>query len=128
MLASQKWEHLGKMWDDEKRKKVNLVWHKLEGTRRKPEVAYRSLTLGIGWPDSSDGLHALKQQAIIGTLSNGNVRLLADMVCRNMVASIRAHSHFIPRQSTRTFPGTSSSQASSWVRTNRKPFSQQQSS
>ncbi|KAI0089076.1 haloacid dehalogenase [Irpex rosettiformis] len=62
MLASRKWEHLGKMWGDEKRREINLVWHKLEG-----------------WPDSSGGLYSLKKQAIIGTLSNGNVRLLADM-------------------------------------------------
>ena len=32
MLASPKWEHLGKMWDEDKRKEINLVWHKLDGT------------------------------------------------------------------------------------------------
>ena len=24
--------HLGKMWDEDKRKEINLVWHKLDGT------------------------------------------------------------------------------------------------
>ena len=33
-----------------------------------------------GWPDSSEGLYALKKTAIICTLSNGNARLLVDMV------------------------------------------------
>ncbi|KAI0346841.1 haloacid dehalogenase [Trametopsis cervina] len=62
MLNSRKWEHLGRMWDDEKRKEITFFWHKLHG-----------------WEDSTDGLYALKKMAIIGTLSNGNVRLLADM-------------------------------------------------
>ena len=34
----------------------------------------------IGWPDTVQGLLALKNQFIIATLSNGNVRLLIDMV------------------------------------------------
>ena len=34
----------------------------------------------IGWPDTVQGLIALKKQVIIATLSNGNVRLLIDMV------------------------------------------------
>lgn len=31
MLASETWAHLGKMWDDDKRKYINLVWHRLNG-------------------------------------------------------------------------------------------------
>ena len=34
----------------------------------------------IGWPDSTAGLRALKTKYTIVTLSNGNVRLLVDMV------------------------------------------------
>jgi hypothetical protein len=34
----------------------------------------------LGWPDSSDGLKDLKERAIIATLVNGSVRLLAEMV------------------------------------------------
>ena len=34
----------------------------------------------IGWPDTVQGLIALKKLVIIATLSNGNVRLLIDMV------------------------------------------------
>lgn len=41
-----------------------------------------TLTFSIGWPDAVEGLYALKKHAIIATLSNGNVRLLVDMVCR----------------------------------------------
>jgi len=33
-----------------------------------------------GWPDTVEGLHALKKHAILATLSNGNVRLLIDLV------------------------------------------------
>lgn len=35
MLASPKWEALSKMWDEDKRKEVNLVWHRLHGA---PEI------------------------------------------------------------------------------------------
>ena len=42
-----------------------------------------------GWPDSSAGLHAMKKKAIIGTLSNGNVRLLVDMVSSSPSISAR---------------------------------------
>ncbi|EKM60181.1 uncharacterized protein PHACADRAFT_246020 [Phanerochaete carnosa HHB-10118-sp] len=62
LLARPEWEALGKLWDEEKRKEVNLVWHQLSG-----------------WKDTTLGLYALKRHAIIGTLSNGNVRLLVDM-------------------------------------------------
>ena len=34
----------------------------------------------IGWRDTVKGLIAIKKQVIIATLSNGNVRLLIDMV------------------------------------------------
>ena len=32
-----------------------------------------------GWPDATQGLNSLEKRFIIGTLSNGNVRLLVDM-------------------------------------------------
>ncbi|KAI0770922.1 haloacid dehalogenase [Trametes elegans] len=62
MLDSPRWKHLASQFDDAKRQKLVLFWHKLDG-----------------WPDSSNGLYGLKKKAIIGTLSNGNVRLLVDM-------------------------------------------------
>ncbi|KIP01591.1 hypothetical protein PHLGIDRAFT_80369 [Phlebiopsis gigantea 11061_1 CR5-6] len=62
MLAAPRWAALGAAWDTEQRAAVNLVWHQLDG-----------------WPDAAPGLRALKQHAIVGTLSNGNVRLLVDM-------------------------------------------------
>ncbi|KAI0653787.1 haloacid dehalogenase [Cubamyces menziesii] len=62
MLESSRWKHLAPRWDDTKREEMVLFWHKLNG-----------------WPDSSRGLHRMKEKAIIGTLSNGNVRLLIDM-------------------------------------------------
>ena len=63
MLATPRWAALGAAWDAPKRGLVNLVWHALDG-----------------WPDAAPGLRALKPHALVGTLSNGNVRLLADMV------------------------------------------------
>lgn len=33
----------------------------------------------IGWPDASASLYALKKQAIVIALSNGNTRLLVDV-------------------------------------------------
>ncbi|OBZ79363.1 (S)-2-haloacid dehalogenase 4A [Grifola frondosa] len=62
MLESPRWQHLAPLWDEAKRQELVLIWHRLEG-----------------WPDATKGLYALKSKAIIGTLSNGNVRLLVDM-------------------------------------------------
>ncbi|CDO69811.1 hypothetical protein BN946_scf184803.g9 [Trametes cinnabarina] len=62
MLASQRWEHLAATWDDTKRQELVKFWHALDG-----------------WPDSSKGLYRLKGKAIVGTLSNGSVRLLVNM-------------------------------------------------
>jgi len=62
MLCSPKWAHIGELWDEQSKQELNLVWHRLKG-----------------WPDVVDGLTSLKKQAIIATLSNGNVRLLVDM-------------------------------------------------
>ncbi|KAJ2919373.1 hypothetical protein MD484_g984, partial [Candolleomyces efflorescens] len=49
-------------WSEEERDELNLVWHRLRA-----------------WPDTVAGLQSLKKKYIIGTLSNGNVRLLIDM-------------------------------------------------
>ncbi|KAF8232846.1 haloacid dehalogenase [Tricholoma matsutake] len=62
MLASPRWSHLGQLWDEVERRNLNNVWHRLKG-----------------WPDTTEGLYALKKQFIITSLSNGNVRLLVDM-------------------------------------------------
>jgi len=62
MLESPRWSHLASRCSEEKRRDLTLVWHQLHG-----------------WPDSTEGLYALKKYKIIGTLSNGNVRLLVDM-------------------------------------------------
>ncbi|KAL1940511.1 hypothetical protein VTO73DRAFT_7946 [Trametes versicolor] len=62
MLASPRWEHLSPRWDDAERQAMVRFWHKLDG-----------------WADSSKGLYAMKKKAVIGTLSNGNVRLLVNM-------------------------------------------------
>lgn len=51
------------LWPDEQVVQISRIWHHLDG-----------------WPDSSRGLAALRNQGvIICTLSNGNVELLADM-------------------------------------------------
>ncbi|KAI9062297.1 haloacid dehalogenase [Trametes sanguinea] len=62
MLKSPRWQHLAPNWDDAKRQEAVNFWHKL-----------------AGWPDSSKGLYNMKEKAIIGTLSNGSVRLLVNM-------------------------------------------------
>ncbi|KDQ51369.1 hypothetical protein JAAARDRAFT_62584 [Jaapia argillacea MUCL 33604] len=62
MLKSAKWSHLSSLWNEEELQDLNLAWHRLHG-----------------WADSSEGLYALKKRYMICTLSNGNVRLLADM-------------------------------------------------
>ncbi|CAL1697130.1 unnamed protein product [Somion occarium] len=62
MLKNERWAHLAGKWDDDNRRELALMWHKLNG-----------------WPDTTEGLYALKKKAIIGTLSNGSARLLVDM-------------------------------------------------
>ncbi|KIK54204.1 hypothetical protein GYMLUDRAFT_48876 [Collybiopsis luxurians FD-317 M1] len=62
MLSSPRWSHVGKVLDEDARVHLNLVWHRLNG-----------------WPDTVEGLHELKKNVIIASLSNGNVRLLVDM-------------------------------------------------
>lgn len=86
-----------------------------------------SLTLAaIGWPDSLGGLRSLKEHAIIGTLSNGSVRLLIDMVC--LSSSLRIGCEWNPvsplvrsiRLRMPTFRGTSFSAVRFSALTNRK--------
>ncbi|KAM5536350.1 hypothetical protein V8D89_009948 [Ganoderma adspersum] len=62
MLESPRWTHLAPLWGNTEREELVQFWHRLDG-----------------WPDSTTGLYAMKRKAIIGTLSNGNVRLLVDM-------------------------------------------------
>ncbi|KDR73167.1 hypothetical protein GALMADRAFT_142309 [Galerina marginata CBS 339.88] len=62
LLKSQKWSHIGPLWDEPTRQHLNLGWHRLNG-----------------WPDTVEGLHALKKHAIIATLANGSVRLFIDL-------------------------------------------------
>jgi len=49
-------------WPESRLPEINLIWHRLHA-----------------WPDSSKGLKLLKKKYIIGTLSNGNARLLIDV-------------------------------------------------
>ncbi|TFK65948.1 haloacid dehalogenase [Pluteus cervinus] len=62
LLASSEWATIANYWTEDDRQYLNLAWHRLKG-----------------WPDTTEGLYALKKQRIIATLSNGNVRLLVDM-------------------------------------------------
>ncbi|KAJ6502821.1 HAD-like domain-containing protein [Mycena vitilis] len=62
ILATPQWKSFREKLTTEARSELNLVWHRLHG-----------------WPDSTPGLYALKKEAIIATLSNGNIRLLIDM-------------------------------------------------
>jgi len=62
LLGSPKWVHVGTVLGDAEREHLCQIFHRLKG-----------------WPDAVEGLHALKKQAIIAALSNGNVRQLIDM-------------------------------------------------
>jgi 2-haloalkanoic acid dehalogenase type II len=53
---------LESIWNEELLQEINLIWHRLHG-----------------WDEAAEGLTLLKKKYIIGTLSNGNVRLLVDM-------------------------------------------------
>ena len=54
---------LDNVWSADEIENLSLIWHKLKG-----------------WPDTVPGLLSLKKNYIIATLSNGNNRLLIDMV------------------------------------------------
>jgi len=62
MLETEQWSHLSEVLTDDDRITMTAQWHKLNG-----------------WPDTSQGLYALKKKAIIATLSNGSARLLIDV-------------------------------------------------
>jgi hypothetical protein len=75
--------HLSEIWNESEKAVLVHGWHKLNGTCY--IVSHHIVGFGLnfvyeGWPDSSQGLYRLKKLYIICTLSNGNVRLLADMV------------------------------------------------
>lgn len=53
---------LESVWNDSLLQEINLIWHRLDG-----------------WPDSTKGLQLLRKNYIVGTLSNGNARLLVDL-------------------------------------------------
>jgi len=55
-------DRFGLQMDEEARRRLNLVWHRLDP-----------------WPDSAPGLWRLKSRYTICTLSNGNIGLLTDM-------------------------------------------------
>ncbi|GAC93567.1 haloacid dehalogenase [Pseudozyma hubeiensis SY62] len=55
-------EALDRAWSQEVRDRLNFAWHLLEP-----------------WPDSVDGLEALRSRFKIGTLTNGNANLMVDM-------------------------------------------------
>jgi len=62
MLETDKWKPLSTSLSDNDRTAMTGLWHKLNG-----------------WPDTTEGLYALKKKAIIATLSNGSARLLIDV-------------------------------------------------
>jgi hypothetical protein len=83
MLSSPRWKHLENLFEERERREMGAFWHRFDGTSGefylgplKPDMNWFIL----GWGDSSPGLHSLKRHYIIATLSNGNVRLLADIV------------------------------------------------
>ena len=70
--------------DEERRRWLNTCWHRLDP-----------------WPDALAGLHRLKEQVVIATLSNGNVSLLVNMARRaglpwDMVFSAELFRHYKP--------------------------------
>jgi len=70
LLTKSKWAKYGTSWTEEEKRELNLVWHRLDG-----------------WADAVPWLNELKKHKMIVTLSNGNMRLLIDMVSSLMVVS-----------------------------------------
>lgn len=73
---------------EEQKKELNLVWHRLKA-----------------WPDTVAGLHALKENFTIVTLSNGNLGLLADMAKNaglpwDLILSAEVFQHYKPDPET----------------------------
>lgn len=74
------WAHLGQLWNDEERQNITSFWHKLDGKYDSVTCFQNRNALNSGWPDVVEGLTELKKKYIIVALSNGNMRLLVDMV------------------------------------------------
>jgi 2-haloacid dehalogenase len=62
LLDAAMQEHGITGFSEEDLRHINLGWHRLKG-----------------WPDATPGLKRLKTKYIVGSLSNGNIRLLVDM-------------------------------------------------
>ncbi|KAF7984617.1 hypothetical protein HWV62_12829 [Athelia sp. TMB] len=108
MLASPRWSALGAQWDAQAREGLNLVWHRLDG-----------------WPDASRGLYGMKAKKLLVVLSNGNIRLLADMVRQTFAFAIKMLIQTCMfRRDTPTSRGTWSSRRSSLAAINRMSHQQ----
>lgn len=100
MLSGSRWFALKGTWTEADLAEINMVWHRLDGKTRSLKKRFKLDVLpimvslvNVGWADSSKGLALLKKRFIVSTLTNGNARLMVDMVrlplfslCRNSIA------------------------------------------
>lgn len=96
MLASSRWSHLGAIWDDAVRNELVHLWHNLDSklspscspSPRQPSINQLNINhpspVSIidlaAYEDTVPGLTELTKHAIVSALSNGNYKLLVDMV------------------------------------------------
>ncbi|GAA5946330.1 hypothetical protein JCM3775_007106 [Rhodotorula graminis] len=77
LLETAEYETLSRAWSPERRRELCQVWHRLDA-----------------WPDTKPGLDALRAfepPVLLGTLSNGTLRLLIDIARHN---SLPLDAHF----------------------------------
>jgi hypothetical protein len=83
MLTTPRWSHMAEVWGESDREDLTMIWHNLDGTylQESPETNLANHPLmSIAYQDTIPGLTELKRHVNILTLSNGNFRLLLDLV------------------------------------------------
>lgn len=122
MLTTPRWSHIAEVWGEFDREDLTLIWHNLDGTnlQESAETNMTNTSISIAYQDTIPGLTELKRHVNILALSNGNFRLLLDLV----IGSPRYPSDLSPnqryRQRTKVFPGMVSFRPSCSDLTNRR--------
>lgn len=111
MLTTPRWSHLAEVWEESDRENLTMIWHNLDG-KDLQESRETNLTnhplMSIAYQDTIPGLTELKRHVNILTLSNGNFRLLLDLVIDSPMNMLDFFPNQCYRQRTKVFPGMAS--------------------
>jgi hypothetical protein len=111
MLTTPRWSHMAEVWGESDRETLTMIWHNLDGMdlQESPETNLTNHPLIlIAYQDTIPGLTELKRHVNILALSNGNFRLLLDLVIESLHNALDLSPNQCYRQRTKIFPGMAS--------------------